>query len=128
MIRLLLRAVIFLGSAAIGILVAVWLLPDVSVSAAGFITAVVLFAIAQSVLAPFITKVAARNAPAFLGGIGLVSTFVALVIASIFGGLTITGWRTWVLATIVVWLATALATLLLPLVVLKKHTADRDAK
>jgi len=128
MIRLLLRAVIFLGSAAIGILVAVWLLPDVSVSAAGFITAVVLFAIAQSVLAPFITKVAARNAPAFLGGIGLVSTFAALVIASAFGGLTITGWRTWVLATIVVWLATALATLLLPLVVLKKRAADRDTE
>lgn len=128
MIRLLLRAVIFLGSAAIGILVAAWLLPDVSVSAAGFITAVVLFAIAQSVLAPFITKVAARNAPAFLGGIGLLSTFVALVIASIFGGLTITGWRTWVLATIIVWLATALATLLLPLVVLKKRAADRDTE
>lgn len=127
-IRLLLRAVIFLGSAAIGILAAVWLLPDVSVSAAGFVTAVVLFAIAQSILAPFITKLAARNAPAFLGGIGLLSTFAALVIASIFGGLTITGWRTWILATMIVWLVTALATLLLPLVVLKNSKSDRDAE
>ncbi|QBJ95851.1 hypothetical protein ERC79_07615 [Rhodococcus sp. ABRD24] len=124
MIRLLIRAAIFLGSAAIGILAAVWLLPEVSVSASGFATAVVVFAIAQSVLSPFIMKVAAKNASAFLGGIGLVSTFVALIIASAFGGLSISGWRTWILATIVVWLATALATVLLPIVLVKNKVEN----
>ncbi|WP_137724039.1 phage holin family protein [Prescottella subtropica] len=125
MMRFLIRSAIFLGSAAIGILVAVLLLPEVSVSIGGFVTAVVLFAIAQSLLSPFIMKVAARNAPAFLGGIGLVTTFVALIIASVFGGLSISGWRTWVLATIVVWLATALATVLLPMVVLRNKVAEK---
>ncbi|MGF7120023.1 phage holin family protein [Rhodococcus sp. AG1013] len=128
MIRLLIRCAFFLGSAAVGILAAVWLLPEVSVSAAGFVTAVVLFAIAQSVLSPFITKIAAKNAPAFLGGIGLVSTFVALVIASAFGGLSISGWRTWVLATLVVWLVTALATLVLPLVFLRNRREEKKAE
>lgn len=128
MIRFLIRTAIFLGSAAIGILAAVWLLPEVSVSVTGFVTAVIVFAVAQSVLSPFITKIAARNAPAFLGGIGLVSTFVALVIASIFGGLSISGWRTWVLASIVVWLATALATVLLPMFLLKDEIEDHKEK
>ncbi|WP_237171542.1 phage holin family protein, partial [Prescottella equi] len=128
MIRFLIRTAIFLGSAAIGILAAVWLLPDVHVTATGFVLAAIVFAVAQSLLSPFITKVAARNAPAFLGGIGLVSTFVALVIASLVTGLSITGWRTWILASLVVWLVTALATVLLPMFLLKDEIADRKAK
>lgn len=128
MIRFLIRTAIFLGSAAIGILAAVWLLPEVSVSATGFVTAVVLFAVAQSLLSPFITKIATRNAPAFLGGIGLVSTFAALIVASVFGGLSISGWRTWILATIIVWLVTALATVLLPMVLLHDEVQERKNK
>ena len=119
MIRFLLRVVVFLGSAAIGLLVAQWLLPGVSIAASGFVTVVVVFAVVQSVLSPFIGKVVAQNASAFLGGVGLVSTLVALVIASLVGGLSIDGWRTWILATLVVWLVTAVATLVLPLVVLR---------
>jgi hypothetical protein len=41
-IRFLLRTAIFLGSSAIGLLVAAWLVPGVSVSALGFIAAVVM--------------------------------------------------------------------------------------
>lgn len=119
MIRLLLRAAVFLGSAAIGILVAVWLLDDMSVSAAGFVTVVLIFAVAQSLLSPFITKVAMRNASAFLGGIGLVSTFVSLLLASWFGSLSISGIGTWIAATVLVWLVTAIATFVLPYFVLK---------
>jgi hypothetical protein len=59
--------------------------------------------------------------PAFLGGVGLVSTFVALLIASVVAsGLVITGWQTWLLATLVVWLVTALATVTLPLLFLRR--------
>ena len=58
----------------------------------------------------------ARNTPAFLGGVGLVSTFVVLLVASVVAnGLVIRGWRTWILAALVVWLVTALATVILPL-------------
>lgn len=127
MISFLIRAAIFLGSAAVGLLVATWLLSGFSVSASGFITAVVIFAIAQSVLSPFIAKMAKRHAPAFLGGIGLVSTFVALLIASIFGGLTISGVSTWIMSTVLVWLVTALATLLLPLIFVRKKVAEKKA-
>jgi len=125
MIRILLRVVVFLASAAVGLLAAAWLIPQVELSPAGFLTAVVVFAAAQSILSPFILKLAARSAPAFLGGVGILSTFVALIVATLFpGGLQIDGWRAWVLAPVVVWLVTALATLLLPLVVIR-NKADR---
>ena len=125
MVRLLIRAAIFVVTAALGLLVAMWLLPDVHLSASGFITAVLVFAVAQSVLSPFIFKMAHRYAPAVIGGIGLVSTFVALLIASLFpGGLTIDGAVTWVLATLVVWIVTALGAWLLPLIFLKKRVED----
>ncbi len=126
MVRLLIRAAIFLVTAALGLLVAMWLLPDVHLSASGFITAVLVFAIAQSVLSPFIFKMAHRYAPAVIGGIGLVSTFVALLIASLFpGGLTIDGAVTWVLATLIVWIVTALGAWLLPLIFLKRRAEER---
>ena len=124
MIRIIIRALIFLASAALGILAATWLLEgDFTVTAAGFIVAVAVFAVAQSVLSPFIAKMTARYAPAFLGGIGLLSTFVALALASLVpGGLTVSGVKAWILGTVIVWLVTALGTLLLPLIFLREKT------
>lgn len=121
MIRFLVRAAIFLVSAAVGLLVTAWLVDGFEVSAGGFLTAVVLFAVIQSVLAPFIAKVTAQNASALLGGVGLLSTFVALWLTALLGdALTIDGGATtWIAATVIVWLATALATLLLPLILVK---------
>jgi len=121
MIRFLIRAAIFLGSAALGLWVASLALQDFILTWQGFVLTVVLFAGVQSILAPFIAKMTARNAPAFLGGVGLLSTFVSLLIASIISnGLVITGWQTWILATLIVWLVTALATFLLPMIFLRE--------
>jgi len=120
-IRFLLRVAVFLGSAAIGLLVAAWLVPGVSLSALGFITAVVIFTVAQAILSPFFLKMASRYASAFLGGIGLVSTFVALLLASLLSnGLSIRGTGSWIAATVLVWLVTALATVVLPVLVLRE--------
>lgn len=127
MVRFLIRAAIFLVTAALGLLVAAWILPEVVLSPSGFITAVIVFALAQSILAPFILNMARKYAPAMLGGIGLVSTFVALLIASLFpGGLTITGVPAWVLATLIVWLVTALGGWVLPLLFLRDRAGKRS--
>lgn len=121
MIRFVLRTLIFLASAALGLLAADAVLDDFSVTASGFVVTVVVFAVIQSVLAPFIAKMVSRYAPAFLGGIGLIASYVALLVASFVGdSLTIRGASTWVLATIIVWLVTALATFFLPFVLLRK--------
>lgn len=121
MIRFLLRVVVFLGSSAIGLLVAAWLIPGVTIRPLGFIIAVVIFTVAQAILSPFFLKMASRYASAFLGGIGLLSTLAALILASILtDGLSIRGIGSWVAATVLVWLVTAVATLVLPMLVLKK--------
>lgn len=128
MIRFLIRATIFLGTAAIGILVAAAILPDFRVSPSGALLAIAIFAVAQSLFAPFILKQARRSAPALLGGIGLVSTFLALLVTSFFpGGIAVTGniIVTWILATLIVWLVTALGTWLLPLILLKDRASKR---
>lgn len=124
MVRLLIRIAIFLVAAALGLLAAAWLLPGFGLTAEGFLITIVVFAVVQGVLSPFIAKVASQHARAFLGGVGLVSTFVALLIASlVVGGLVISGWQTWILATMVVWLVTSLATFFLPMIFLKKKVA-----
>lgn len=120
MIRLLIRTALFLASAAIGLVVAATLIDDMTVTSNGFLAVVLIYAVAQSVLTPFIAKIAAANAPAFLGGSALVSSFVALLLASFLGtALEIRGIGSWVAATVLVWLVTAIASLLLPWVLVK---------
>ncbi|MFC6154344.1 phage holin family protein [Nocardioides yefusunii] len=121
MIRLLISAALFLAAAAIGLLAADQVVDGVDVSASGFVVMVVLYAIVQSVLTPFVTKVAATKAPVLLGGTSLVSTFIALVVATLFGdALTISGGiGTWIAATVIVWVVTAIASLLLPWALVK---------
>ncbi|MBW0255292.1 phage holin family protein [Cellulomonas sp. PS-H5] len=129
MIIFLIRLLIFLGSAALGLWVASLLLDGFHLTASGFLAAVLVFTVAQAVLSPFIAKMADRYASAFLGGVGLVSTFVALLVASTFtGGLTIDGGAaTWIAAVVIVWLVTALATWLLPFLLLRRRLEERRA-
>ncbi len=128
MVRFLLRIAVFLGSSAIGLLAAAGLVSGVSLSALGFIATVVIFTVAQATLSPFFLKMANRYASAFLGGIGLVSTFVALLLASLLSnGLSIHGIGSWIAATVVVWLVTALATVVLHILVLRNKGAKKNA-
>ena len=129
MIRLLLRAVVFLASAAIGLIVASLVLDDVTVTTEGFLLVVVIFAVIQSVISPFLARVAAKNATALLGGVGLLATFVALLVVTLWGdAITIDGGvGTWIAATVIVWLATALATMLLPFLFLIGRRKGKDA-
>lgn len=107
--RFLIRAAIFIATVIGGLLLAWLLLSDLTLSVPGFITAVVVFAVAQSILAPLINSLTLKYAPRLIGGVGLISTFAALLIASLFpDGIQISGIATWVLATLIVWLVTAL--------------------
>lgn len=129
MIRILIRALVFLGSAALGLLVASLVLEDFHVGASGFLISVAIFAGVQSIIAPFLMKFTARNAAAFLGGVGLLATFVSLLVTSMVGdSLEIDGGAsTWIAATVIVWLATAIATLVLPFLLVKSGVnAARD--
>jgi hypothetical protein len=118
---MLILAAIFCGSSVVGLLAAGLLVPGIGVGVQGFIVAVLVFTIAQSLLTPLVTKLASKFSPPLVGGVGLISTGVALAIASSFaGGLTIQGPLAWTLGTLVVWLVTALGSWLLPMWLLKK--------
>ena len=114
--RMLVRVALFLGSVAVALLVA-WLLlgADFRVTVLGFLTAVIVFSVAQVAVSPVVDKLARRYAEPLLGGVGLISTFIALLVATLLsGGLRIHGVSTWIAATLIVWLVTALATPVLP--------------
>lgn len=132
MITFLIRAAIFVFSAALGLIVADLILPGFHIDWTdwwGFVLAVLIFAVIQSVLAPWVFKITRRHAPALLGGIGIISTFVAILIVVLIpnAGIGISEPIAWVLAPVIVWIITALATWLLPLVFLKKQVAQRRA-
>jgi hypothetical protein len=129
MIRFLIRAAIFLVTAALGLWIASLILPGFVLTWEGFFISIVVFALAQSLLAPFIFNVARKYASPLLGGIGLVSTFVALLIATLFtGGLQITGAVAWIVGTLIVWLVTALGGWLLPVIFLKEKINGSDRR
>jgi uncharacterized membrane protein YvlD (DUF360 family) len=121
MIAFLIRSAIFLASAALGLWVASLLVEGFNLTASGFLVAVLVFALLQSILSPWILTMTRRYASALTGGVGLISTFIGLWVATLVGdGLSIDGAQAWLLGGVVVWIVTMLGTLLLPLVLVKK--------
>ncbi|MEA5155272.1 phage holin family protein [Raineyella sp.] len=128
MIRFLANVVVNLVVSAVAFLVAWWLVPGVVVRIGGFITAVAVFTVAQAILAPFVFNLARRYANAVLGGVGIVSTLLALLVATLVSnGLTITGFSTWFVTALLVWLITALGGWLLMAYVVDRWLARRKA-
>ena len=125
MIRMLISAGIHLLANALGLLVAAAVLDDMSVSGTAFIIAVLIFTAVEVLVQPLLTKMAMKNMPALMGGTALLATLIGLIITSLISdGLDISGVTTWVLATLIVWLAALLAGLVLPLILVKNAVDD----
>ena len=108
-------AIVFLASWGIGLLVAAWIVPGVSLSVPGFIVGVLAFAVMQAILSLTILKLPREYASLLLGGTGLALTIVALILASITThGLTIDSMQSWLATTVVVWLVTTIGAVTLP--------------
>lgn len=132
MLTFLIRAAIFIVSAALGLIAADLILPGFYLHWDdwwGILLAVLIFAVLQSVLAPWLLRVTRRHADALVGGIGLLSTFVALLVAVLIpaAGIGIDGAVAWIIGTLIVWLVTALASWLLPPLFIKKKVDDARA-
>ena len=113
--QILLRLVVLLGSWAIGLLVAGWVVPNVALSTSGFVVAVLVFAVAQAALSSLILKLPHGYASLLLGGSGLVLTILALSLATnLTDGLTIRGGSSWLATILVVWLVTTIGAISLP--------------
>ncbi|OMC49589.1 hypothetical protein A5744_03120 [Mycobacterium sp. IS-1264] len=111
-------AIVFLASWGIGLLVAAWIVPRVSLSVPGFIVAVSAFDLMQGILSLSILKLPREYASLLLGGTGLALTIVALILASILThGITIDGTPSWLATTVVVWLVTTIGVTLAELLI-----------
>jgi len=129
-ITFLIRLFVFLASAAIGLIVADLVLPGFMIQWDrwwGFVICIVIFAILQSALSPLIARLADRYAPVLTGGIGIVSTLVGVmgVVMMPIGGLRITDAAGWIVGAVIVWIVTALCTLLLSMIFLKRDAKER---
>lgn len=127
MIRFLVRTVILLLANAIGLIVAAAVLDDMTITGVAFIVAVFIFTLVEVLADPLLSNMAEKSVPALRGGVALISTFIGLVItAAVSSGLSITGVSTWILATLIVWLAALLAGLILPVFMVKKAVNNRN--
>ena len=114
MIRTLIKVGLTIAGNAIGLLVAAALLDDVKLSGAAFILAVIIFTVAELILEPFIEKIVTEHAERLRIFTSLVTTFLALLVTDLLSdGLSIEGASTWLLATVIVWLGTLLAGVIL---------------
>ena len=131
MVRFFWNLVVTVVAAAVGLLLTAVILgdDDFEMTADGFLLALIIFVVAQAILSPFILKMSVRYASALTGGVALVSTFVALLLANIFSsGLSIKTALGWLLGTLLVWLLSALAAWILPAVFLKNRLEDRKSR
>ena len=120
----------YLVSAGIGLIVADLLLPGFQIQWDkwwGFVICILIFAILQSVLSPWVSKLADRYAPVLMGGIGIFSTLISLIVVVLLpiGGLRIIDATGWLLGAVIVWLVTAIGSVVLPLIFLKKEVRNR---
>jgi putative membrane protein len=128
MVRLLISVAIRLAANAVGIIVATVFLSGMSINAAGFLTAIVIFTAVQLVADPLMTKISLTHVPVLRGGVALVTVLIGLIVTVAIGdGLHISGVGTWLAATVIVWLAALVAALLIPVVFVKRRVADRRA-
>ena len=112
--RTVISLAILLAANAIGLIIAAVVLDKVELDWTAFIFALIIFTIVEAIAVPGIGKVAESKAPAISSGVALIATFVALLITDILSdGLDIEGVGTWILATLIVWICTMVATLIL---------------
>ena len=121
MIRLLISFVIQLAANAVGLIVASWVIDDVTISGPAFLVAVLIFTVVYALAQPFLTQLALSKASALRGGVALVATLVGLLITSwVSDGLSIDSGLAWIEATVIVWVVSLLGVLILPAIFVKK--------
>jgi len=121
MIRLLVSALLYTLANAVGLFLATILLPGFSIDFFSFVTATLVFTIIEVVAGPLLIKISLKSAPALAGGVALVTTFAGLFITSrLLDGMELGGLSNWLAATLLVWLGSLIAGLILPIYMFKK--------
>ena len=109
--RWVIRLAASLVGIAAGLILSVALLSDFSGSTTAIVEATVLFWIVHIIVNFFAIKVLIRQPSVAMAGLlALASTIIALIIVNIvISGISISGISTYVLATVIIWITTAVA-------------------
>ncbi len=120
-VKHLLSAAAYLIANGVGLLLAAALLNGFRIDPISFIVVVVFFSALQVVLGPILRKVATKKVPQLMGGIALVTIFIGLFLTDlILSGFEIGGVANWLAATLLVWLGSLAASMLIPKYVFKQ--------
>jgi hypothetical protein len=118
--KLVVRTLISVLGNAVGLIVAAIVLDKMTISGAAFIVAVLIFTAVTAIATPFLASVARKSAAPLLGAVALLSTLVGLIITHLVSkGLSISGLSTWIAGSVIVWLVSLVAVILLPLILVK---------
>lgn len=127
MIRFLWSTAAYLVANAVGLALATVLLPGFTIGPLSFLVAVLIFSAVQTVAGPLITKISLKSFPQIMGGIALVTIFLGLFVTQlIMSDMQIGGISNWLAATLLVWLGSLTASVLLPIYVFKQLADRKD--
>jgi uncharacterized membrane protein YvlD (DUF360 family) len=119
----LIRIGLVLAGNALGLLIAAILIDGMSVSGAAFVIAVVIFTLLTIAFEPLVRKLTESYADYLAGGSALIGTAAALLLTDwLSDGMDIDGIGTWLLATVLIWIVTAIAGVVLARFFLKAAT------
>jgi hypothetical protein len=125
MIRLLLQTAATVIANAVGLLLAAMLLTGFQIDAVSFIVVLLVFSGVMILAGPLMTKIAITSLPQIRGAVALVTVFVGLKVTEwLMPGFVIgdaSNWLSnWLAATLLVWLGSLVAEILLPIYVFKQ--------
>ena len=126
MVRMAKSAATYLIANAVGLLLSIVILPGFTIGPLAFFVAVLIFSVVQGISAPLITKISRKKVPQLMGGISLVTIFIGLWVTSLLvSGMEIGGISNWLAATLLVWIGSLFAEILLPIYVFKQRQEDK---
>lgn len=120
MIRLAISVVATIIANAVGLLLAATLLEGFRIDAMSFVIVLLVFTGVMVLTGPLVTKIAVTSMPQIRGSIALVTAFFGLKVTEwLMAGFDIGGLSNWLAATLLVWLGSLVAEILLPIYVFK---------
>lgn len=121
MMRLLLTTLATIIANAVGLLLAVMLLTGFTIDAVSFVVVLLVFTGVMILAGPLTTKIAITSVPQLRGSVALVTVFIGLKVTEwLMPGFDMGGLSNWLAATLLVWLGSLVAEILLPIYVFKQ--------
>ncbi|HSM27316.1 MAG TPA: hypothetical protein VK855_04350, partial [Thioalkalivibrio sp.] len=121
MIRLLLQTAATIIANAVGLLLAAMLLTGFTIDPLAFVVVLLVFTGVLILTGPLMTKIAITSVPQIRGSVALVTVFVGLKVTEwLMGGFDMGGLSNWLAATLLVWLGSLIAQILIPIYVFKQ--------